>query len=57
MHRRAKPGKTKAKGKFPPARKSLKDQGSRVHDLEKRLAESLARERTTGESLQEKDRA
>jgi GAF domain-containing protein len=39
------------------ARKPLKNKGSRVRDLEKRLAESLEHENATGQILQEKDRA
>src|SRR4030081_1921577 len=41
MGRQAKATKTTAE---PPARTSRDDEGSRVRDLEKRLAESLARE-------------
>ena len=44
MRRGAKPAKTKAEAKLPVARKSLKNDGSRVGDLEKRLAEALKRE-------------
>jgi signal transduction histidine kinase len=41
MARGAKPGKAKGEGKRPVARKSPKNEGSRVRDLEKRLAEAL----------------
>ena len=44
MRRGAKPAKTKAEAKLPVARKSPKNEGSRVRDLEKRLAEALKRE-------------
>ncbi len=57
MRRGAKPTKSKVKGKPPAARKSLKNEASGGRELEKRLAESLVREKATGEILQEKDRA
>src|SRR5712692_8080928 len=57
MRRGAKPSKSKVKGKPPAARKSLEHEGSRVRDLDKRLAESLEREKVTSEILQEKNRA
>ena len=41
MRRGAKPAKAKAEAKLPVARKSLKSEGSKVRDLEKRLAEAL----------------
>ena len=44
MRRGAKPEKSKLQTKLPIARKSRKSEGSRVHDLEKRLAEALQRE-------------
>jgi signal transduction histidine kinase len=44
MRRRAKPSKAKVEAKAPAARKSLKNDGSKVRDLEKRLAEALERE-------------
>ena len=44
MRRGAKPGKTKVEPKLPVARKSLKSEGSRVRQLQKRLAEALKRE-------------
>jgi signal transduction histidine kinase len=44
MRRGAKPAKAKVEAKPPVARKSRKNEGSRVHDLEKRLAEALKRE-------------
>ena len=53
MGRRAKPSKGKAKAKRPPARKSPKDGSVRVRDLEKRLAESLEREKILGLALGE----
>src|SRR5262245_50642948 len=49
MGRDPKPTKSK-EAKPPVARKSPKD-GTRVRDLEKRLAESLEREKATGEIL------
>jgi len=51
MDRRDKPKKVKAQAKRPPARKSPKDGSASVPDLEKRLAESLERERAAGEIL------
>jgi signal transduction histidine kinase len=57
MRRGAKPAKSKVEAKPPVARKSRKSEGSRVHDPEKRLAESLELEKVTGETLQEKTRA
>src|SRR5262245_36661497 len=50
MRRGPKPAKSK-KAKPPGARKSPKDDGAKVRDLEKRLAESLERERATSEIL------
>ncbi len=44
MRRGAKPGKTKVEPKLPVARKSLKSEGSRVRQLQKRLEEALKRE-------------
>ena len=44
MRRGAKPAKAKGEGKRPVPRKSGKGEGSRVGDLEKRLAEALKRE-------------
>jgi GAF domain-containing protein len=44
MRRGAKPAKAKAEVKPPIARKALKSEGSRVHELEKHLAEALKRE-------------
>lgn len=41
MRRGARPPKAKAEAKRPFARKSLKSEGSRVRDLEKRLTEAL----------------
>jgi GAF domain-containing protein len=57
MRRRTKPAIPEVEAKPPIAHKSLKNEGSRVRDLEERLAESLEREKATGELLQEKDRA
>src|SRR6266446_3978472 len=57
MGRRAKPAKVKARAKRPLAGKPPKDEGAKVRDLERRSAESLEREKATGELLQEKDRA
>jgi GAF domain-containing protein len=44
MRRGAKPAKAKVEAKAHAARKSPKNEGSRVHDLEKRLTEALERE-------------
>jgi GAF domain-containing protein len=44
MRRGAKPAKTKVEAKLPVARKSPKNEGARIRDLEKRLAEALKRE-------------
>jgi two-component system, NtrC family, sensor kinase len=44
MRRGAKPAKAKVGAKLTVARKSRKNEGSRVRDLEKRLAEALKRE-------------
>ena len=49
MRQRPKPVRSKAK--VPAARKSPRDEGATVRDLEKRLAEALARETTTSEIL------
>jgi two-component system NtrC family sensor kinase len=51
MRRGAKPAKDKVEGKFPAARKSRKSEGTRVHDLEKRLAEALDQQTATSEIL------
>jgi signal transduction histidine kinase len=51
MRRRAKPAKTKVEVKQAVARKSLKSNGSRVRDLEKRLAEALEQQTATSEVL------
>ena len=53
MRRGAKPAKAKVGAKSPTTRKSRKDDGSKVLDLEKRLAESLEREKSTGRALSE----
>src|SRR5262250_2059223 len=50
MRRGPKPAKSK-EAKLPVARKPPKNEDSRVRDLETRLAESLAREKATGEIL------
>ena len=44
MRRGAKPAKAKVEAKPSIARKARKGEGSRVHDLEKHLAEALKRE-------------
>ncbi len=51
MRRGAKPTKPKVKGNPPVARQSLKDEGSRVRDLEKRLAEALEQQTAMSEIL------
>src|SRR2546427_10638321 len=53
MRRGAKPGKAKVGAELPVARKSPKIETSGRRELEKRLAESLEREKATGEILQE----
>jgi signal transduction histidine kinase len=50
MRRGPKPAKSKAAPKPPVGRKSSKDD-SKVHDLEKRLAEALEQQRASGEIL------
>ena len=44
MRRAAKITKAKVEAELPVARESRKSEGSRVRDLEKRLAEALKRE-------------
>jgi signal transduction histidine kinase len=44
MRRGGKPAKAKVEAKVPVSRKSLKNESSRVHPLQKRLAEALKRE-------------
>ena len=51
MRRRAKPSKAKVKAKRPAARTSPKNVDATVRDLEKRLAESLEREKATSDVL------
>ena len=51
MRRRAKPAKAKVKARRPAARKPPKNEGARVRDLEKRLAESLDQQAATAEIL------
>src|SRR6266478_2776898 len=51
MRRGAKPTKSKAKGKPPAARKALRNDGSRVRDLERRLTEALEQQTATSEIL------
>ena len=51
MRRGAKPGRAKAKARPPIARKPLKSEGSRVRDLETRLAEALDQQTATSEIL------
>jgi two-component system, NtrC family, sensor kinase len=51
MRRRAKPAKAKVTAKLHVARKSLKNDGSRVDELEKRLAEALEQQAATAEIL------
>jgi hypothetical protein len=51
MRSRAKPAKATAEAKRPLVRKSLKNDGSRVRDLEKRLAEALEQQTATSEIL------
>jgi GAF domain-containing protein len=56
MGRGGKPAKSNAGAKRPVARKSPKNNGARVRDLEKRLAESFKREAEAQEQLQTRDR-
>jgi hypothetical protein len=56
MRRRAKPTKATVEVKRAITRKSLKSNVWRVRDLEKRLAESLEREKATGGLLQTRNR-
>jgi GAF domain-containing protein len=51
MRRGAKPAKAKVKAKRPAARKPPKNEGARVSDLGKRLAESLDQQAATAEIL------
>jgi signal transduction histidine kinase len=51
MRRRAKPSKANVKAKRPAARTSPKNVDATVRDLEKRLAESLEREKATSDVL------
>jgi hypothetical protein len=53
MRRGAKPAKSKVEAKRPAARKSRKDDGSRVGHLEERLAEALAQLQTRTRELVE----
>ena len=57
MRRGAKPGKARGEPKRPVARKSPKTEGSRVRDLEKRLAEAVehlaTRDRDLTEALEQ----
>ena len=52
MVRRAKPVKTTAKARRPPARSSPPDDRAKVRDLEERLAEALEQQAATSEILQ-----
>jgi len=56
MGRRVKSAKTKGEAKLPTTRKSPKNEGSRVRDLEKRLAESSKREAEALGKLQTRNR-
>jgi hypothetical protein len=53
MRRGAKPRKAKVVAKQPRARTSQKVEASKRHDLEKRLAESLEREKAQDRALAE----
>src|SRR4029453_15356668 len=53
MRRGAKPGKAKVPSKQPRPRTLPKDEASKRHDLEKRLAESLEREKVKDRALTE----
>lgn len=52
MRQGEKAGKSKAKARRSVGRKSLKNEGSRVRDLEKRLAEAVDQQTATSEILQ-----
>src|SRR5262245_30116251 len=56
MRRGAKPGKGKVEAKQTITRKSLNSDGSKVRDLENRLAEALRREAEALEQLQTRNR-
>ena len=51
MGRRAKPTQPKVKAKLPVSRKPPKNEGARVRDLEKRLAEALEQQTAASELL------
>jgi hypothetical protein len=51
MRRGSKPAKAKVEAKLPVARKSRENEGPRVGDLEKRLAEALEQQTATAEIL------
>jgi GAF domain-containing protein len=53
MRRRTKPAKAKVEAKPSVPRKSLKNEGSRVQDLEKRLADALGQLQTRNRDLTE----
>ena len=57
MRRGAKPTKAKVEAKHPAVGKSPKNLTVKARELENRLADSLEREKATGQALQEKDRA
>ena len=56
MRRRSKPTKAIAETKLPVAHESPKNEGARVRDLEKRLAEALQQQTATAELLQTRNR-
>src|SRR5262249_26369195 len=56
MRRGAKPGKAKVQAKPPVAPKSRKNEGSRVGDLDKRLAEALREQKAAADLLQMRNR-
>src|SRR5262245_30726110 len=56
MRRGPKPAKSKVESKPPVGRKSSKDDGARVRDLEKRLAEAIEREADALGQLQTSNR-
>src|SRR5258705_3765250 len=53
MRRGPRPAKAKAEAKLPVTRKSPRNDGARIHEVEKRLAESLEREKATGQILRQ----
>jgi PAS domain S-box-containing protein len=53
MRRGPRPAKAKAEAKLPVTRKSPRNDGARIRELEKRLADSLELEKATGQILRQ----